>query len=118
MMRAILAAVAAALALGAAGCPGRDAPPAGGRVPQTPSYEVRKDGKAVLTIKNEPGPIISMATLPPDSKPSTHPFLSATSHDAFSEDALRTILDQSMDFQDFVARLKTAGYEVGPPQAH
>jgi hypothetical protein len=74
------------------------------------TYVVTKAGRAVLTVTNRPGPLVSTALLPTGGSPVMHPFLSATAHVAEEEHALRIILDQSTDFGNFLDRLRKAGY--------
>lgn len=103
MSRIIVLAVAlAALALGAVDAFAAD----------VRSFEVFKGETAVLSFRDEPGPLVSTAMLPPGARPTMHPFLSATALRAEEEDALGTILGQSRDAADFADRLRAAGYEV------
>ena len=78
----------------------------------TKAYAVLKDGRTVLTVKNESGPLYSTSLPPLGSKPTIHPFVTATARDPGEEDALRKILDESSDFDDFIARLQAAGYTL------
>jgi hypothetical protein len=78
----------------------------------TKAYLVTKAGRAVLTVTNRPGPLVSTALLPAGKGPVMHPFLSATAHVAEEEHALRMILEQSADFGDFLDRLREAGYAL------
>ncbi|GEM_PF-2629277 len=72
----------------------------------TDSRELR----LVLEVKNEPGPIDSMAILPPDGTVKSHPFLSAYSFDVFEEDALFGLLENAKSFEEFLALLQDNGY--------
>ena len=76
-------------------------------------FEVWKDGRMVMTVRDEPGPLVSRASPPPDFKPApSHPFVSISSHDPFSEHQSRTILDQSNSCDDYLARMRAAGFEA------
>ena len=76
------------------------------------AYTVLKAGRVVLTIQNRPGQLLSTA-LPPAGSPAVqHRFLSATAHAPEEEDALRSILEKSSSFDDFVNRLRDAGYTL------
>lgn len=78
-------------------------------------FEVWKDGRLVQTVRDEPGPLSSVAIMPPPHEvvkpPPPHPFLSIISHDPFSEGPSRTILDQSSSCDDYLARMRAAGFE-------
>jgi hypothetical protein len=76
------------------------------------TYEVRKADRLVLTITNRPGPLVSTALAPAGSAPIQHPFLSGSAHAADQEHTLRSLLDQSRSFDEFVARLRGAGFEL------
>ena len=76
------------------------------------TYDVLKAGRLVLTVQKKPGPLAGTALPPPDGRPAVHPFLSGSARDSMEEDALRTILDQSKDFDDFLRRLAEAGYTI------
>ena len=114
MRRLAAGLLAAACLAGSVGWPGKPAEEAkGGAVVQPKSYEVRKAGRLVLTVIDQPGPIVSTALRPPDgSPPPNHPFLSASAHAPEEEDALRGQLDSSKSLSDFLERLRQAGYAV------
>lgn len=76
------------------------------------AYAVLKAGRVVLTIHNRPGQLLSTALLPAGSPPVEHRFLSATAYAPEEEDVLRSILEQSGSFDDFVSRLREAGYAI------
>lgn len=95
-----------ALALVFLGCRGGEAPLAPG------PWEIYKGERLVLTVADGSGPIVSTAAPPPGAPPVHHPFLSASAHAPEEEDALKRILDASESTADFLARLKTAGFEV------
>ena len=75
-------------------------------------YEIRRDDRLVLTVSNEPGPLLSTALRPPGRKPVSHRFLSASAHAPEEEPRLRAILERAEDFPDFLARLRAAGYAL------
>ncbi len=75
-------------------------------------YLITLDGEAVLRIEDAPGPLVSTAPRRPGTLPAQHPFLTATALDARQEHALRGLLDGSRSTDDFVRRLRDAGYEV------
>ena len=88
--------------------------PAAAKIPPGSEWEVLKDGRAVLRLKNTPGPLFSTAMPPPGVEPPNHPFLSGSALDASEEGRLREILDASRSTADFFERLRRAGYEVRP----
>lgn len=113
----LLAALLLAAACGKqdAGAPEGGAPQGSETAPMnTQSWNVYKNGRKVLTVKNEPGPITSTAALPPGKAPRRHPFLSAQALDPAEENDLGMILEESKSFEDFMARLKAAGYAASP----
>jgi hypothetical protein len=75
-------------------------------------YEIFKGDRLVLTVSNEPGPLLSAALPPPGREPMSHPFLSASAHAPEEEPRLREILERAGDFADFIARLRAAGYTL------
>ncbi len=75
-------------------------------------YLVTLDGESVLRIEDAPGPLVSTAPRRPGSPPTLHAFLSATALDARQEHTLRALLDASRSTDDFLGRLREAGYEV------
>jgi len=78
------------------------------------TFNIYKDDRKILTVKNEPGPLLSTAILPPGTPPPKHPFLSGSALYAPEEGNLREILEQSAGFDDFLKRLKARGYRVEP----
>jgi hypothetical protein len=78
-----------------------------------------EDDEKVLEVSDVPGPLVSVSSPPPPpgQAPATHPFLSASAYDPFREGALRKILLQSASFDDFLKRLKDAGYRVVPQKS-
>lgn len=77
-------------------------------------WDVLKNGRPVLKLKNKPGPLLSTALTPAGRKPPTHPFLSAEALDPMEEDNLRRLLDRSRSFDEFVSSLKKNGYTLSP----
>ena len=76
------------------------------------AYEVRKGERLVLTFTDRPGPVTSTALLPPGAAPVEQSFITADARAPEEEDKLRRILDGSKNVQDFIARLRQAGYVV------
>jgi hypothetical protein len=76
--------------------------------------DVFRDGTLVLTVRGEPGPLVSVSAPPPlpGEELPAHPFLSASAYVPEYEDELRRALDASADLDDYVARLRAAGYRV------
>ena len=64
----------------------------------------------ILDVSDEPGPLTS--TAPPPATPVMHPFLTASALDAGHEDRLHTLLQASTSTDDFIAKLKAAGFVV------
>ena len=75
---------------------------------------VSKAGRIVLDVLDEPGPLTSTALAPPGFEPPQHPFVTASARDPEAEHELREILDASASTDDFIERLRAAGYEVAP----
>jgi len=78
-------------------------------------YRVYKAGRLVLIFENVPGRLISTAMPMPGAEPVRHPFPSGQAFVPEEEDALRVILEQSLDFEDFSRRLRAAGYVLQTP---
>lgn len=78
------------------------------------AYEVWKGGRLVLTFTDRPGVIGSTALLPPGAAPEGHSFITGDARAPEEEDNLRRVLDASKNVQDFIARLRQAGYVVKP----
>ena len=76
------------------------------------AYNVWKGDRLVLTFEDRPGPITSTALPAPGSAPVLHPFLTANARAPEEEDRIGYILSQSKDAQDFILRLRQAGYAV------
>jgi len=75
-------------------------------------WKVYDGSTLILDVSSIPGPIISTAAPPPGLKPVTHPFLSAAARSALHENRLRELLVASKDLEDFISRLRAAGFEV------
>jgi hypothetical protein len=78
-----------------------------------PTWSVWDGDARILTIVGRPGPLIS--TAPPPPGPAAwvmHPFLSATAESALHEDRLRTLLEASTSIEDYLRRLRDAGFGV------
>ena len=83
--------------------------------PMQPTHWQVFDGPTlVLDVSAQPGPILSVAPLPPGSPPLTSSFMSATSHDASHEDAFHTALVASHSVDEFLAQLRAQGLVVKP----
>jgi hypothetical protein len=80
----------------------------------TRTVGVYSGDRRVLTIRDEPGALLSTALPPPDPswRPPQHPFLSGSAQDANSEHALAQLLAQATSFDDYLERLRDAGYRV------
>lgn len=78
-------------------------------------YQVLKDDMAVLDIVDEPGPLTSVsAPPPPPGSPAAQPhaFLSANALVATEEHQLRQLLLASVSTEEYLDRLREAGYVV------
>lgn len=75
-------------------------------------WEVFDGATLILEVSDVPGPILSTAMPPPGVKPVTHPFLSAAARSAIHEHRLREVLLASKDVEDFLERLRAAGFTV------
>ena len=77
-------------------------------------FGVFREDKRVLTISDEPGALLSTALPPPDPnwRPPQHPFLSGSAQDPNSEHELGQLLAASSSFDDYLERLRGAGYRV------
>lgn len=71
-------------------------------------------GRPVLDVTDEPGPLTSTALPPQGWTPPQHPFLTAAARDAEHEHALREHLLAASGTDDFLDRLRAAGYQVEP----
>ncbi len=77
-----------------------------------PSWKVYDGEELILSLRGAPGALVSTAALPPNATPVTHPFLSGSAHDAGHEPVLRELLEASTSAEDYVARLRAAGFRV------
>lgn len=85
-------------------------PPASGRVVRR--YQVVRGRLPVLAIEGRKGRLYSLATLPEGMVAPEHPWLDGVSFDAANEHPLRLVMLASRDFDDFLARLVAAGYDL------
>jgi len=71
-------------------------------------------GDLLLDIEDRPGILTSTSAPPPKpwDEPTLHPFLSGSAYNPSHEGRLRTLLDQSKSFDDYVERLRAAGYQI------
>jgi hypothetical protein len=74
-------------------------------------FTIYKSQHPVLTVSDEPGHLYSTAAPPPEGRPA-HPFVDAQAYDPYSENELSLILQSSTSFDDFIAQLIRAGYDV------
>jgi hypothetical protein len=77
------------------------------------SAQVFRADTLVLDVTDEPGVLLSTAAPPPGGAPA-HPFVTGRAHDPFSEGELAAILSDSESYDDFLARLVAAGFDVKP----
>ncbi len=100
-------------------------------------FAVYVDGRLALIVRDNPGTLRSTAGPPagvvhgggppppppgpppgpdeplmPEPPPGTHPFIDAQAYDPVSEDRLRRLLDDSSGFDDYLARLIDAGFDI------
>ena len=87
----------------------------------TRSFDVYRDGRLALTVRDEPGTLRSTAPPPPDAgpppppgtpPPNAHPFLDGQAHDSVSEDQLGRLLAESDSFDGYLHALLAAGYDI------
>ena len=74
-------------------------------------YVVTREGTRVLEMQDRPGFLVSTAPPPPDG-PVVHPWINAVALDMESENELGSLLTESTDFDDYVTRLRAAGFTV------
>ena len=90
-------------------------------------FAVYGDGRLVLVVRDNPGTLRSTAGPPPGAAPpgppgppgedaalapGVHPFIDAQAHDPVTEGRLRALLDQASGFDDYLARLLAAGFDI------
>jgi hypothetical protein len=89
-------------------------------------FAVYTEGRLALVVRAEPGTLRSSAGPPPpagdpgppgppgttDLPPGVHPFIDAEAYDPVSEGRLRELLDDSSGFDDYLARLVDAGFDI------
>ena len=87
----------------------------------TRSFDVYRDGRLALTVRDEPGTLRSTAPPPPDPgpppppgtrPPNAHPFLDGQAHDAASESQLGGLLADAESFDGYLRALLDAGYDI------
>jgi hypothetical protein len=87
----------------------------------TRSFDVYRDGRLALTVRDEPGTLRSTAPPPPAAgpppppgtpPPNAHPFVDGQAHDAVSESQLGRLLSESDSFDAYLRALLDAGYEI------
>lgn len=83
-----------------------------GAVNEVSTWSIYDGDMLILSVRNEPGAITSTAPPPPGMQPLMHPFLSAAAQEAGHESQLKDLLDVSTSTDDFLARLKAAGFRV------
>jgi hypothetical protein len=81
-------------------------------VTAVPVWDVYRGPDRVLVVRGEPGPITSTAPPPADGRVATNPYLSAAALDASCEAELGGLLQQATSLDDFLARLRAAGFRV------
>lgn len=94
-------------------------------------FAVYLEGRLVLVVRDNPGTLRSTAPPPPggpppppppgapgDLPPGVHPFIDAQAHDPVTEGRLRSLLDASSGFDDYLARLLGAGFDIASEIAH
>ena len=96
--------------LGLSGCSKKQ--PEGTMATETKIWNVYKNDIKVLIIRDQPGPLISSASMPPGFTPPKHPFLSGRALELVEEGTLQAILDKAKNFDDFISLLRKNGYRV------
>jgi hypothetical protein len=78
-------------------------------------WRVFDGDKKILEVSDVPGAIVdTSAPPPPGLKPTYHPFLSATAYSAPHGDKLQRLLQESSGVDDYLERLRSAGFRVEP----
>jgi hypothetical protein len=80
-------------------------------------WHVYDGATLILDVADQPGPILSTASLPPGVPPRQHPFLSASARSAVHENRLHSLLEAAKDLPGFLASLIAAGFRVEPDAA-
>jgi hypothetical protein len=87
----------------------------------TRSFDVYREGRLALTVRDQPGTLRSTAPPPPGAgpppppgtpAPNAHPFLDGQAHDAVSEDQLGRLLAGAETFDAYLQALLEAGYDL------
>lgn len=75
---------------------------------------VYRGDRAVLEVKDVPGPLLSRMAPPPPpgEQPTSHPFLSGVALVAREEGKLGDILERSRSFDEFLDLLRAEGFRV------
>lgn len=74
-------------------------------------FALYKNGILALILTDSPGVLISTAGPSPEGYP-THPFLSGEARYTLFEDEIRSVLEVSRDFDDFLDRLLQKNYDA------
>jgi hypothetical protein len=77
-------------------------------------FDVYRGKRQVLIVRNEPGKLTSTLELGPGESWPDHPFLSADATAPEEENRIGVLLRRSAGFDEFLQRLREAGYEVKP----
>jgi len=87
-------------------------------------FAIYAGDRLVLVVRDNPGTLRSTAGPAPGDPgppgrpgtngppPGTHPFIDAQAHDPAAESRLRELLDASSSFDDYLARLLDAGFDI------
>jgi hypothetical protein len=75
-------------------------------------FRVLDGATLILELVDQPGPIVSTAHPPPGAPLTQHPFLSASARSPHHEHRLGEILRAASSVDDFLARLRAAGFSV------
>jgi hypothetical protein len=87
----------------------------------TRAFDIYRDGRLALTVRDEPGTLRSTAPPPPGAGPppppgtppsNAHPFLDGQAHDAVSESQLGGLLAGAESFDGYLQALLGAGYDI------
>jgi hypothetical protein len=92
-------------------------------------FAIYREGRLVLVVRDNPGTLRSTAGPPAGGggppppppgppgedaglPPGVHPFIDAQAHDPVTEGRLRALLDESTGFDDYLAKLLGAGFDI------